>query len=71
MHDAVARPPNESQIDSDAARERFAALTQAIDAHDRLQTPASRDLLEFARRAYLSAAVGERLILLLLRGKRA
>ena len=55
MH-LVGRPPSQSQIESPAASECLDALERAIAAHDRLGTPASRNVLRFASRQYLAAA---------------
>ena len=43
-------------LESPAASECLDAFALAVEAHDQLETPASRDVLRFASRQYLAAA---------------
>ncbi len=69
MH-ALGRTPTSAQIEAAVEQEHFAVLRECLAAHDRLHTPASLALLEFARRAWESAFLNERPTLRIINGGR-
>ena len=70
MRRAVGRSPTSLQIEAAVEQERFAAFREAIAVHDRLHTPASLALVDFARRAWEAAFLNERPTLHIINGGR-
>ncbi len=59
MQHAIGSAPTSSQIDAAREEERFALFRAVLDIDERLQSVASRDCLDYARRSWQAAFTGE------------
>lgn len=57
--DAVGQPPSQSHVESAVAQERYEVLVEVQAVNARLRSVASLAVVDFSRRRYLAAALGE------------